>query len=174
MNSLLIIYHLAAVVLAAFVLWSIRHEITEKAATRFDWAVPPALAVVVAAVLLIASPGKRFELWLAAIAGGLVIGAGVGAILKVNQDFGHNLMRIPRMWDGAGAAALLLLLALTRFVTSDLMGRQSGKFGVLGAAAAFLATYLLARYLVVRFYKAPKSIHLDMVRGVNPKRTLSN
>jgi hypothetical protein len=103
-----------------------------------------------------------------------VLGAAVGTMLKINQDFGLKLMRVPRLWDGVGAAALLLLLALVRFVTSDLMARPSGNFGVLGAAAAFLAAYLAARFIILRFYKAPRSIHLDMVRGQNPRRTLVN
>jgi hypothetical protein len=174
MKNVLVVLHLSAVLLAALALWSMRHEFTEKAATRLQWAIAPALAVVVAVLLLIVSPGKRFELWAAAIVGGLALGAGMAMTLKVNQDFGHELIRVPRSWDGVGAAALLLLLALTRFVTTDLMGRPSGGFGVLGAGAAFLATYLAARFIVVRFYKAPRSIHLDMIRGKNPNRTLVN
>lgn len=172
--SALLVLHLVAIVLAALALWSMRHELTETATPRLDWALAPALAVVVAAVLLIASPGKRFELWAAAIVVGLALGAGAGMLLKVNQDFGQLLLRVPRSWDGPGAAALLLLLALARFVSSDLITRPSGKFGVLGAAAAFLAAYLASRYIVVRFYKAPRSIHLDMIRGRNPGRTLVN
>ena len=31
-----------------------------------------------------------------------------------------------------------------------------------------------ARYIVVRFYKAPRSIHLDMTRGRDPHRTLAH
>ncbi|MBI3196863.1 MAG: hypothetical protein HYZ40_05005 [Rhodospirillales bacterium] len=174
MKSVLLASQLAAVLLAALALWSIRHEITEKATTLLEWAVTPALAVVVAAVLLIVSPGKRFELWVAAIIIGLLLGAAMGMTLKVNQDFANKLIRVPRTWDGAGAAALLLLLTLARFVTSNVMTRQSGKFGVLGATAAFLAAYLAARYIVARFYKAPRAIHLDMNRGYNPGRTLVN
>ena len=93
-------------------------------------------------------------------------------MLKINQDIGQGLLRVPRTWDGASAAALLLLLALARVVTSHLMNRESGKFGVLGAAAAFLAAYLAARYLIGRFYKAPRAVHLDMIQGSNPNRTL--
>ena len=172
MKSVLLVTHLAAVLLAAAALWSMRHEYTQKAVTRLDWALGPALAVVVALMLLIASPGKRFELWAAAIVGGLALGAGAGMLLKVNQDVGLRLIRVPRSWDGIGAAALLLLAALARFVTSDLMARESGKFGVLGAGAAFLGAYLASRYLIVRYYKVPRSIHLDMIRGRNPNRTL--
>ena len=172
MKSVGFIFHLAAVLLAAVALWSMRHELTEKAVRRDAWAIAPALAVVVAAILLIVSPGKRFELWAAAIVVGLGLGAAMGMILKVNQDFALNLMRVPRTWDGLGAAALLLVLAVARLVTSDLMDRPSGKFGVLGAAAAFLAAYLASRFIIARYYKAPKSIHLDMIRGKNPNRTL--
>ncbi len=174
MKSQLLFFHLAAVFLAALALWSIRHEFTQKAAARFAWAVPPAFAVGAAAILLIVSPGKRFELWVAAIVLGLALGLGLGTILKINQDFGLKLVRVRRSWDGVGAAALLLLLALARVVSSDLTTRQSGKFGVLGAAAVFLAAYLVGRYLTVRFYTAPRSIHLDMIRGQNPQRTLIN
>jgi len=88
------------------------------------------------------------------------------------EFLGQQLLRVPRTWDGAGAAALLLVLTLARFVTSQLMVRESGKFGVLGAAAAFLAAYLAARYVVARLYKVPRAIHLDMIRGRNPHRTL--
>ena len=172
MMSVLFIAHLAAVLLAALALWSMRNEIGGKAATRLEWLLPAVFAVLAAVVLLVVSPGKRPELWLAAIVGGLAVGAGVGAILKVNQDHGRELIRVPPTWDGAGAAALLLLLALVRFVSSSLMGRHSSGFGVLAAAATFLSAYLAARYVVVRFYKAPRSIHLDMTRGHDPHRTL--
>ena len=172
MKIVVVLAHLAAVGLAGLALWSIRHELTERATTRLAWAATPALAIVVAAVLLIVSPGKRYELWVIAIAVGLMRGAVGGSLMKINQDLGLGLLRVPRTWDGAGAAALLLLLALARFVTSDLMGRASGNFGVLGAAAALLAAYLAARYVVARVFKVPRSIHLDMVEGRNPHRTL--
>jgi len=167
-----LLFHLAAVLLAALALWSIRYELTEKATTRLAWTATPALAIVVAAILLIVSPGKRYELWVAAILVGLLVGGVAGLLPKINRDYGQNLLRVHRTWDGAAAAALLLLLTLARVVTSNLMNRQSGKFGVLGAAAAFLAAYLAARYLVARFYKVPRAIHLDLILGKNPKRTL--
>lgn len=172
MKGVLLLYHLAAVLLAVLALWSMRNEFTEKAANRLEWSLPPVLAVLAAAVLLIVSPGKRLELWAAAVVAGLALGTAAGAMLKVNQDFSRNLIRIARAWDGVGAAALLLLLALARFVSSNLTARQSGGFGVLAAAAAFLAAYLASRFIVMRFYKAPRSIHLDMARGQNPGRTL--
>ena len=172
MKSVVLVANLAAVALAALALWSIRHELTERATTRLAWVATPALAIVVAALLLIVSPGKRYELWVAAIVVGLLLGALAGALMKINQDVGLVLLRVPRTWDGASAAALLLLLTLARVVTSNLMDRQSGKFGVLGAAAAFLAAYLAARYVVARIFKVPRSIHLDMIRGRNPGRTL--
>lgn len=172
MTGVLFISHLAAVLLAALALWSMRNEFTGKAASRLDWSFPPAFALLSALVLLIVSPGKRPELWIAAIVAGLAVGAGAGALLRVNQDHGRRLIRVPPVWDGMGAAALLLLLALARFVSSSLMGRQSGGFGVLAAGATFLAAYLAARFIVVRFYKAPRSIHLDMARGQDPRRTL--
>ena len=172
MNIVLLLTNLAIVLLAATALWLIRHEFTEKATTRLAWVFTPALAIVVAAALLIVSPGKRYELWVAAIVIGLALGALAGTMLKINRDFGLRLIRVPRTWDGVGAAALLLLLALARLVTSHLMTRQPGKFGILGAAAAFLAAYLAARYIVARFYKDPRAIHLDMIRGENPGRTL--
>lgn len=170
--SVLFIAHVAAVLLAALALWSMRLEIGGKAATRLEWLLPAVFAVLCAVVLLVVSPGKRPELWLAAIVGGLLVGAGVGALLKVNQDHGRELIRVPPTWDGAAAAALLLVLALVRFVSSSLMGRHSSGFGVLAAAATILSAYIAARYVVVRFYKAPRSIHLDMTRGYDPHRTL--
>ena len=170
--NVLLVSNLAAILLAALALWSIRHELSEKATRPLAWLITPALAIVVAAILLIVSPGKRYELWVLAIVVGLAIGALAGLMLKINRDYGLALIRVPRTWDGAAAAALLLLLTLARLVTSNLMNRQSGKFGVLGAAAALLAAYLVARYLVARFYKSPRAIHLDMRLGKNPQRTL--
>jgi hypothetical protein len=64
-----------------------------------------------AGMLLIVSPGKRPELWISTVVIGLLLGAVMGAMLKVNQDFGCKLMRVARAWDGFAAAALLLLLA---------------------------------------------------------------
>lgn len=172
MKIAILLAQLAAVVLAALALWSIRHELNERATTRAAWAVTPMLAIVVAAVLLLVSPGKRYELWVAAIVGGLLIGAFAAMFLKINQDIGQRLVRVHRAWDGAGAAALLLALALARVVTSYLIVRESGRFGVLGAAAVFVASYLFARYVVALLYKAPRAIHLDMIHGSNPRRTL--
>ena len=166
--SAFFVWHLAAIVAAAAALWSLRHEITEKAASRLEWALPPALAVAVAGVLLFVSPGKRSELWTIAIMGGMAIGLGAGLLLRVDTDFERKLVRVHRTWDGVAVALLLLLLALARFVTSDLMARTSGRYGVLGAIAAFLAAYLVGRVVTVRYYTAPKAIHLDMVRGVKP------
>ena len=54
MKSLLIL-HVTAAVLAAIALWSMRHELTEKATSRFGWAAPPLLAVIVAVILLYVS-----------------------------------------------------------------------------------------------------------------------
>lgn len=157
--------HLAAVVLAAFALWSMRHEFTERATTRFNWALPVVLALGAAAVLLIASPGKRPELWVLCIGGGFAVGLGGGMAPRTIKDFSRHLVLVHRTWDGIGAAALLLLLALARFVTSDLMGRESHGFGVLGGAATFLAAYLAGRLTTLQLYTARKSIHLDMVEG---------
>jgi hypothetical protein len=167
--SLLLIARLTAVLLSALALWSMRHELTEKPATRLEWARAPVLAAIAATVLLIVSPGKRFELWTVSILAGLAIGAAAGAILNVDKDFERKLVRVRRTFDGVGAAALLLLLALARFVTSDLMTRQSGRFGVLGAAAVFLAAFLVGRVVTLRYYAAPRAIHLDMVRGHKPR-----
>jgi hypothetical protein len=172
MKSALLLSNLATILLAALALWSIRHELTARATTYRAWAYTPALAIVVAAMLLIVSPGKRYELWVLAIIVGLALGALAGALLKINQDRGLRLIRVPPTWDGAGAAALLVLLALARLVTSNLMTRPSGKFGVLAASAAFLAAYLAARYVVAILIKAPKAVHLDMIEGRNPGRTL--
>jgi hypothetical protein len=174
MTSVLLISHLAAVLLAALALWTMRLEFGGKAATRLEWAAPAAFAVLAAVVLLVVSAGKRFELWAAVIVVGLLLGTGAVMLKKVNQDHGRQLIRVPPAWDGGGAAALLLLLALLRFVTSSLMGRQSSGFGVLAAGATFLAAFLAARYIVVRFYKAPRSIHLDMTHGRDPPRTLAH
>jgi hypothetical protein len=121
--------------------------------------------VVVAAILLIVSPGKRFELWTVGIAAGFAIGLVMGTTPRAIKDFARGLVRIDRAWDGLAAAALLLLLTLARIVTSDLMDRPSGNFGVLGAAAAFLAAYLVGRAITLHFYTARRSLHLDMVRG---------
>jgi len=165
MNTTLLAAHLAAVLLAAFALWSMRHELSETAAGRSEWLLPPALAVATAAILLIVSPGKRFELWAVAIGVGFAIGLGAGLLPKAIKDFSLELVRIKRTWDGTIAGALLLLLALVRFVSTELMGRQSGGYGVLGAGAAFLAAYLAGRTFTLLFYNAPKAIHLDMVRG---------
>lgn len=167
MKSVLLLSHLAALLLAAIALWSMRHELSEKAAGYLAWLLPPALAIVVAAILLVVSPGKRPELWALAILAGLALGLGAGAWPKVNRDFERKLMRVRRTWDGVGAAALLLLLALARLITSDLMDRPSGKFGVLGASAAFVAAYLTAR-VVTLYYSGGKTIHLDMIRGQKP------
>ena len=174
MVNVLFISYLVAVLLAGLALWTIRFEFGGKAATRLEWATPAAFAVLTAVVLLAVSTGKRVELWAAVIVVGLLVGAGAGGLKKVNQDHGRQLLRIPPAWDGCAAAALLLLLALLRFVTSSLMGRQSSGFGVLAAGATFLAAYLAARYIVVRFYKGPKSIHLDMTHGRDPHRTLAH
>lgn len=165
MHIILLAAHLAAAFLAALALWSMRHELSETAANRFEWLLPPALAAATATLLLIVSPGKRFELWVIAIAVGLAGGLGAGMLPTAIKDFSLELVRIKRTWDGTMAAGLLLLLALVRLVTTELMGRRSGGYGVLGAAAAFLAAYLAGRVITLLFHNAPRTIHLDMIRG---------
>jgi len=165
MKSALLLYHLAAVLLAAAALWSMRHERHERATGRGTWVLPVALATATAAILLIVSPGKRVEFWIVGIAVGFVVGLGAGTVVSVNMDFERKLVRVHRTWDGVGAAALLLLLAVARFIASDLTKRQSSNSGLLGAMGAFLAAYLCGRALSMYFYNAPRTIHLDMIRG---------
>jgi len=154
--------HILVVLMAVVCLWKMRRELVERPAGPMGWTAPSVLAILVAAALLIVSPGKRFELWVVAIVLGLAAGIGMGMILKATKDYERNLVKVQRTIDGFGAAALLLLLAIGRLVTSDLMTRQSGKFGVLGASASFLAAYLFARAIAIWFYTAPRTIHLDM------------
>ncbi|MBN9088759.1 MAG: hypothetical protein J0J01_17785 [Reyranella sp.] len=160
-----------AVVLAALAMWDMRREISERAASPLRWAVPPALAIVAAAILLIVSPGKRWELWAVCIGVGLVAGLAAGVIVKAEKDFAQNLSRMYRTWDGVAAAALLLLLAVIRFVSTDLMHRPSGGFGVLGALAALLAAFQVGRVLTFQLHTAPRAIHYDMVPGQKRHRT---
>ncbi len=157
--------HVAAVVLAALTIWSMRHEFTEGAASRLDWLLPVVLASAAAAVLLIVSPGKRFALWAICIGVGFGVGIGAGFVVTAVKDFALKLVRVHRTWDGIGAAVVLLLLALIRLVTSDVTGRHSGGHGVLGGLAAALAAFLAGRLIALQLYTAPRSIHLDMVRG---------
>jgi uncharacterized membrane protein len=161
----LVLSHLAAIFLAALALWSMRHELTEQATKRRDWALPAVFAVMAASELLIVSPGKQFALWTVAIGLGFAIGLVAGMALTAVKDFTSKLVLIHRTWDGVGAATLLLLLTLVRFVTTDLMGRESHGFGILGAMAAFLSFFLVGRVVTLQFYTAPRSIHLDMVPG---------
>jgi hypothetical protein len=169
--KVLLVAHLAAVVGAALAIWSLRHELSERAVNVFDRALPAIFAILSAAILLIVSPGKRWELWAVCIVVGLAAGGAMGVVLQGVKDFGNNQVRVYRAWDGVIAAGLLLLLALVRLVTSDLTGRQSGGYGVLGALAALLAAYLVARAVTFQLYTAPRTIHLDMFRGQKRQRT---
>jgi hypothetical protein len=148
--------------MAMICLWSLRHELVERPVSGLGFARPAVLAILVAAALLIVSPGKRVELWAIAIVLGLFLGLGMGVILTAVKDYERRVVKVQRTWDGFGAAALLLLLAFGRLVTSDLMTRQSSKFGILGASASFLAAYICGRAITIWFYTAPRTIHLDM------------
>jgi hypothetical protein len=165
------VYHVVAVLCAALALWLTRREISERAASPLQWAVAPLLAAVAAALLLIVSPGKRWELWAVCIGVGLVAGLAAGVIVKAEKDFAQGLARMFRTWDGVAAAAVLLLLAVVRFVSTDLMHRPSGGFGVLGALAALLAAFQVGRVLTFQLYTAPRAIHYDMVPGQKRHRT---
>jgi hypothetical protein len=167
----LLVPHLAAVLLAVLALWSLRHELTERAVNVLDRTLPALFAILAAAILLIVSPGKRFELWLVCVGVGLVGGLAMGMTLQGAKDFGNNLVRVYRAWDGIAAAAALTVLALVRLVTSDFTGRRSSGYGVLGALAALLAAYLVGRIITFQFYTAPRTIHLDMFRGQKRQRT---
>jgi hypothetical protein len=169
--NVLPVAHVVAVLLSVLALFSLRHELRETAVNVFDRSLPALFAMLAAAVLLIVSPGKRFELWLIAIVAGLVGGLAMGMTLQGAKDFGNNLVRVYRAWDGVAAASALVLLALVRLVTSDVTGRQSGGHGVLGALAALLAAYLVGRVITFQFYTAPRTIHLDMFRGQKRART---
>ena len=101
MNTIFLVAHLAAVLLAALAPWSMRHELSEKAASAVSSGrFAPALAVAAAAVLLIVSPGKRFELWAIAIAAGFAIGLAAGTLPRAIKDFALELVRVKRTWDG--------------------------------------------------------------------------
>ena len=169
--NVLLVAHLVAVLLAVLALCSLRHELGETAVNVFDRWLPALFAIPAAAVLLIVSPGKRFELWVVCILVGLVGGLAMGMTLQGAKDFGNNLVRVYRAWDGVGAAAALIALAVVRLVTSDFTGRQSGGYGVLGALAALLAAYLVGRIITFQFYTAPRTIHLDMFPGQKRQRT---
>lgn len=165
----MMIWHLAAVGLAALALWRTRHEWTETAATRLDWALPAVLAIAVAVVLLGVSPGKRIAFWILTVGTGTVLGGLAGLLLGqlngLERDTGHDLLRMRRAWDGAGAAAVLLLLASTRFLSSDVFQRHSAGFGVLGALAALLAAYLSARLITVKVIARWRAAYANMERG---------
>lgn len=164
MKSLNLVLHLLAVVTAAWCMWSMRHELTKRPTTQLGFAIPPILGVVTALLLMGASLGKRLDFWLLTIGAGFVVGIGAGMILKVDKDFERKLVRVWKTYDGVAAGALLLLLAIARFVTTDLMGRVSQGFGVLAGSAAFLAAFLVGRVISLRYYTARKAIHLDMKR----------
>ncbi|MBS0548283.1 MAG: hypothetical protein JSR24_11070 [Proteobacteria bacterium] len=165
MKSGLFIYHLTAVLLSGFALWSMRHERNEKATGVGTWVLPVVLSLITAAILLMVSPGKRIELWVIGIVVGFGAGLGAGTIVHVNKDFERRLVRMHRTWDGIVATTLLFLLALARIISSDFTSRQSSNSGLLGAIAVCIAAYLLGRALSLYFYTAPRTIHLDMVRG---------
>jgi hypothetical protein len=166
---MLIVWHLAAVGLAALGLWLTRHEWRATAATRLDWALPAMLAIAVAVILLGVSPGKRIAFWVLTVGVGGALGIGAGALLgtlhQLERDTGHDLLRIQRTWDGAAAAFVLLLLALTRFLSSDVFQRHSAGFGVLGALAALLAAYLTARLITVKVMARWRAAYANMARG---------
>lgn len=164
MKSLNLVLHLLAIATAAGCVWSMRHELTKRPTTRTGFAIPPILAVATALLLMGSSFGKRIDFWLLTLLGGLVVGLGAGMILKVDKDFERKLVRVWRTYDGVAAGGLLLLLALARFVTTDLMGRVSQGFGVLAGTAVFLAAFLVGRVVSLRYYTARKAIHLDMKR----------
>lgn len=164
MKSLTLVLHLLAIVTAAWCLWSMRHELTKRPTNRMGFAIPPILAVVAALLLMGVSLGKRLDFWLLTILAGFVVGIGAGMILKVDKDFERRIVRVWRTYDGVAAGGLLLLLAIARFITTDVMGRVSQGFGVLAGTAAFLAAFLVGRVVSLRYYTARKAIHLDMKR----------
>lgn len=163
--NILVVGHLVAILFAALALWEMRREISERAASRLRWGLAPALATGTAALLLLVSPGKRPELWMISIGVGFAVGLAAGAAMQGEKDFAQNLVRSYRTWDGVGAAALLLILALVRFVTTDLMHRPSGGFGVLGAGAAFLAAFQCGRVITLHLYASQRFTHYDMEPG---------
>lgn len=164
MKSLTVVLHLLAIVTAAWCLWSMRHELTKRPTNRMGFAIPPILAVITALLLMGVSLGKRLDFWLLTMLAGFVVGIGAGMILKVDKDFERRIVRVWRTYDGVAAGGLLLLLAIARFVTTDVMGRVSQGFGVLAGTAAFLAAFLVGRVVSLRYYTARKAIHLDMKR----------
>ena len=164
MKSLTLVLHLLAIATAAGCLWSMRHELTKRPTNRMGFAIPPLLAVVTALLLMGVSLGKRLDFWLLTVLAGFVVGIGAGMILKVDKDFERRLVRVWRTYDGVAAGGLLLLLAIARFITTDVMGRVSQGFGVLAGTAAFLAAFLVGRVVSLRYYTARKAIHLDMKR----------
>lgn len=160
----LVVLHLLAIVTAALCVWSLRHELNKRPTGPMGFALPPILAIVTALLLMGVSLGKRLDFWALTLGAGFVVGLAAGLILKVDKDFERRLVRVWKTYDGVAAACLLLLLAIARFVTTDLMGRHSQGFGVLAGAAVFIAAFFVGRVITLRYYTARKSIHLDMKR----------
>ena len=112
MTTVLFIAHLAAVLLAALALWSMRYELGGKAVTRLDCSIPPALAVLDPAprsqVHLLAL--KRFFLvvWHAMV---LTIAAGYAMVFGVYGGFANLPWQVSTMMTlGLLMAAVFLFL----------------------------------------------------------------
>ena len=162
----LIYLHLLVLVMAMICLWSLRHELVERPVSGLGFARPAVLAILVAAALLIVSPGKRVELWAIAIVLGLFLGLGMGVILGAVKDYERRVVKVQRTWDWLLGArrrcSCSLSLPGAPRVHRTGMTRQSSKFGILGASASFLAAYICGRAITIWFYTAPRTIHLDM------------
>jgi len=160
----IVILHLLAIATAVACVWSLRYELNKRPTRRMGFALPPILAIVTALLLMGVSAGKRLDFWALTLGAGLVIGLGAGLMLKVDKDFERSLVRVWKTYDGVVMACVLVLLAIARFVSTDIMGRESRGFGVLAGAAVFIAAFFVGRVVSLRYYTARKAIHLDMKR----------
>ncbi len=166
MQILLLVAHLSAVLPAAVALWSMRHELSETARQSVRVAASSGIRSgnrggaadrVAGQAVRIVGDRDRPRLRDRTRRGNVADGH-QGLFARVGAHKAHL------GWH-AGRGTAPLAGADARFVSTELMGRQSGGYGVLGAAAAFLAAYLAGRVITLLFYNAPRTIHLDMVRG---------
>lgn len=84
-------------------------------------AVPPALASVVAVVLLAGvfnATALNDGEWLAALVLGVIVGRARGWSLSANAVASRDTVRLRPAWDGMAAAALLVMTAIVDFISA--------------------------------------------------------
>ncbi|UYN95954.1 MAG: hypothetical protein KIT25_03130 [Enhydrobacter sp.] len=125
----------------------------------------PGVLAALATLILLSHPDLRDlfdpEIW-SCIAAGLLVGAARGALIALEADQIHLVVRLRRARDGIAVAAMLALAAIVQFVTEVARADKNPTETTSEFVMVVASGFLFARSLVL-WLRARELAHVDLV-----------